>query len=51
VGAVLVPVAAFTAFGQPLGLASLLMSLVILLRHRENMARILRGSEPKVGKS
>jgi acyl phosphate:glycerol-3-phosphate acyltransferase len=51
VGAVLVPVAAFTAFGQPLGLASLLMSLVILLRHRENMARILTSSEPKVGKS
>jgi acyl phosphate:glycerol-3-phosphate acyltransferase len=51
VGAVLVPVAAFMAFGLPLGLASLLMSLIIALRHRENMARILNGSEPKVGKS
>lgn len=33
-----------------LGFASLFMALLIFLRHRENINRIITGSEPKIGK-
>jgi acyl phosphate:glycerol-3-phosphate acyltransferase len=49
VGAALVPVAAGLTNGAPLALASGLMSLIIFIRHRENIARIINGTEPKVG--
>jgi acyl phosphate:glycerol-3-phosphate acyltransferase len=48
-GAALVPVAAAFANGAPLALASGLMSLIIFIRHAQNIARIFKGTEPKVG--
>jgi acyl phosphate:glycerol-3-phosphate acyltransferase len=49
VGAVLVPVIAGFSYGPTMALATGLMSVIIVLRHRENMSRLLKGSEPKVG--
>jgi acyl phosphate:glycerol-3-phosphate acyltransferase len=46
-GALLTTLAAW-AYGAPLGLAVVLMTLIILIRHHENIARLLKGSEPKV---
>ena len=40
------------AFDQPyplLGLC-LFMAVLIFIRHRENIARLLKGQEPKIGK-
>lgn len=49
VGAALVPLVAFVSFGPPMGLASMVMAAIIFMRHRENIGRILKGSEPKIG--
>jgi glycerol-3-phosphate acyltransferase PlsY len=49
-GAASAPVAAF--FFQRIDLIPpmLAMALIVLWRHRANIARLLKGTEPKVGK-
>jgi acyl phosphate:glycerol-3-phosphate acyltransferase len=49
IGAALVPLAAWVSYGAPMTLACGVMAAVIVLRHAENIARIAKGSEPKVG--
>jgi acyl phosphate:glycerol-3-phosphate acyltransferase len=48
VSAALVPLIAYFVFGPPLGLASGLMSLLIFIRHGDNISRIAKGCEPKM---
>jgi acyl phosphate:glycerol-3-phosphate acyltransferase len=50
VGAVLVPLIAGFSYGPTMALGTGLMAIIILLRHRENITRLLEGSEPKIGK-
>ncbi len=49
VGAALVPMAAFFNFGAPMGIASSMMATIIFIRHKENIERIFKGTEPKIG--
>jgi acyl phosphate:glycerol-3-phosphate acyltransferase len=51
VSAALVPVIAGFSYGATMALATGLMSVIIWVRHRENITRLLKGSEPKVGKT
>ncbi len=48
-GAALVPVTAYFSVGLPLAIACALMSAIIFIRHAENISRLLKGTEPKVG--
>jgi acyl phosphate:glycerol-3-phosphate acyltransferase len=50
VGAVLVPLIAGFSYGPTMALGTGLMAIIILLRHRENITRLIKGSEPKIGK-
>jgi acyl phosphate:glycerol-3-phosphate acyltransferase len=50
VGAVLVPLIAGFSYGPTMALGTGLMAIVILLRHRDNISRLIKGSEPKIGK-
>ena len=49
---VLYPVLTFALYGEsrPQGLLSLFIFGMIYIRHRENIKRLLAGSEPKIGK-
>jgi acyl phosphate:glycerol-3-phosphate acyltransferase len=49
VGAVLVPLAAWASYGPPTALACGIMAVIIVFRHAENIARLVKGVEPKVG--
>jgi glycerol-3-phosphate acyltransferase PlsY len=41
---------AFWLFGlRPISAAVAVLAVLIILRHRENIARMLRGAEPRVG--
>jgi glycerol-3-phosphate acyltransferase PlsY len=35
--------------GAPVVVLTVLMAVVIFIRHRENIARLLKGEEPKIG--
>jgi acyl phosphate:glycerol-3-phosphate acyltransferase len=48
-GAALVPVVAFVSFGPPMGIACSVMAVIIFIRHRDNVERIFKGTEPRVG--
>jgi acyl phosphate:glycerol-3-phosphate acyltransferase len=50
VGAVLVPLIAGFSYGPTMALGTGLMAIIILLRHRDNISRLIKGSEPKIGK-
>jgi glycerol-3-phosphate acyltransferase PlsY len=49
---VLYPILTFALYGEsrPLGLLSLFIFGMIYLRHRENIKRLIAGTEPKIGK-
>ena len=50
--AVLVPLAsAFAGYPEPVTLALAAMTVLIILRHRENIGRLLAGTEPRFGRS
>ena len=50
VAAVFAPCFAFMLFGaQPVTLATIPIALLLMLRHRANMARLLAGTEPRIG--
>ncbi len=44
-----VPVAAYFMGAQRVAVLCLVLGVVIILRHRENITRILAGTEPKIG--
>ncbi|GGD62642.1 glycerol-3-phosphate 1-O-acyltransferase PlsY [Croceicoccus mobilis] len=44
------PIAAYQLGYQDYALALAIMALVVLWRHRQNIGRLLNGTEPKVGK-
>ena len=46
----LTPIIAFIMGNIPAAMMSAVMSLVIYIRHRENIGRILKGTESKIGK-
>jgi glycerol-3-phosphate acyltransferase PlsY len=48
--AIVAPIAAYTLGIPSLTAASAMLSVVIFLRHKENIGRILKGTEPKFGK-
>jgi glycerol-3-phosphate acyltransferase PlsY len=35
--------------GQPVVVLAVVMAIVIFIRHRENIARLLKGQEPRIG--
>lgn len=49
IGAVLAPVAAFVLLGRDIGIASALMSAMLVWKHEANISRLLKGEEPKIG--
>ncbi len=49
VAAILTPLYAWIVIGKDLSLVCALMALLILVRHHENIGRILKGTEPKIG--
>lgn len=50
VAAVFAPCFAFMLFGaQPVTWATIPLALLVLLRHRANIARLLAGTEPRIG--
>ncbi|PCI60388.1 MAG: acyl-phosphate glycerol 3-phosphate acyltransferase [Kordiimonadales bacterium] len=50
IGAIAAPIYSYFYLGQYVWVACLFMGLVIYIRHGENIGRILKGTEPKVGK-
>ena len=46
----LTPIIAFMMGNLPAAMMAAVMSLVIYIRHRENIGRILKGTESKIGK-
>jgi len=50
VALVLSPVYAYWLNGRDLAVLAGLLALLSLIRHHENIARLLRGQEPKIGK-
>ncbi|MEO1658306.1 MAG: glycerol-3-phosphate 1-O-acyltransferase PlsY [Pseudomonadota bacterium] len=50
VAATVTPIAFFVAGKTALFLAVLFMTILIFVRHQQNIARLLDGSEPKIGK-
>lgn len=47
--AVTAPLFAYSFSGTPLAFTSALMALVLIFQHRSNIARLLAGTEPKIG--
>lgn len=47
--ALVAPVAAYFIGNVPMALAAAVLSMVIFIRHRENIGRILSGTESKIG--
>lgn len=45
------PVIALVFVGRPSALLCLALAVLVFWRHRENIARILSGAEPRIGKS
>jgi glycerol-3-phosphate acyltransferase PlsY len=43
------PIAAWFAAGRDAALLALFLAVFVWLRHRENVARLLKGSEPRIG--
>lgn len=43
------PVAAFVLYGPLPAFATLLIALVVWVRHKDNIKRLLKGEEPKIG--
>lgn len=50
VAALLSPFVAYWYDGWPLALTTAFMTVLIFIRHRANIARIMAGTEPKIGK-
>lgn len=50
IAAIAAPIAAHIMASRELAIVTALLSLVIFIRHRANIARILKGEEPKIGK-
>jgi glycerol-3-phosphate acyltransferase PlsY len=45
------PLIAVAFHASPIGVgATLFMSVLVWIRHRENLARLIKGEEPKIGK-
>lgn len=49
--ALIAPAAAYLLGSVPMSIAAALLSLIIFIRHRENIGRILAGTESKIGQS
>jgi glycerol-3-phosphate acyltransferase PlsY len=49
VAAVVTPIAAWFMHSHALGLLAALMSLLLLWKHRTNIARLIAGEEPRIG--
>ena len=45
------PVAAFVVGGDVYGIVFFLMSVLVIVRHRSNIERLIRGEEDKIGQS
>ncbi|MBD3786788.1 MAG: glycerol-3-phosphate 1-O-acyltransferase PlsY [Sphingomonadales bacterium] len=50
VASVVAAIAAFLLDGPVVGAAAALMTLLIFIRHRPNIARLIAGTEPRIGK-
>lgn len=50
VSALLAPLYSYYFSGGELALLCLLLSAMVFMRHKENIARILKGNEPRIGK-
>jgi glycerol-3-phosphate acyltransferase PlsY len=50
VAAALSPVAAWFVAGQDIAVLAALMAVLVYIRHHQNIARLLKGEEPKIGK-
>jgi len=50
VAAALSPVLAWFLIGPEVAILAALMAVLVYLRHHENIARLLKGTEPKIGK-
>lgn len=50
VAAALSPVLAWFVIGPEVAILAALMAVLVYLRHHENIARLLKGTEPKIGK-
>lgn len=50
IAALLSPVYSFYFSGAPLAILTLIMSILIFMRHKENIRRLLKGEEPRIGK-
>ncbi|RED18323.1 putative glycerol-3-phosphate acyltransferase [Pontivivens insulae] len=50
VAAVLSPVWLFATGGDPIIWLSVVLALLVVLKHRENIARLIAGTEPKIGR-
>jgi len=47
----LIPIIAFMMGNIPIAMMAVVMAVVIYIRHRENIGRILKGTESKIGKT
>ncbi|GLQ57515.1 glycerol-3-phosphate 1-O-acyltransferase PlsY [Devosia nitrariae] len=43
------PIFAYSFSGEPLAITSGLIALVLIFQHRANLARLLKGTEPRIG--
>ena len=50
IAAIAAPIAAHMLASRELAIVTALLTLVIFIRHRANISRILKGTEPKIGK-
>jgi len=49
--ALVAPIAAYGLGYRPMAVAAAILSLIIFVRHKENIGRIMSGTESKIGKS
>jgi len=50
VAAALSPVVAWIFIGPEVGVLGIAMAVLVFIRHHQNIARLLKGEEPKIGK-
>ncbi len=48
--AILIPIIAYLSGHRDIALMALFMTIIIIIRHKTNIQRLLKGTEPKIGK-